>query len=75
MRQKKVWAPKECKQCKKMFEPWNNTQTMCHNPCRSRARLTIAESNALWVKRTEEEKKKQYKNSKSIFDYGNISPT
>lgn len=72
MKQKKVWPKKECTKCKKMFQPFNNSQMMCHDPCKCKPRLTIAEMNAAWALRTEEGKKKQYKNVKENFIYNSF---
>lgn len=72
MKEKKVWPKKECKKCKKTFQPWNNIQSFCKNPCVGKKQLTIAEINANWALRTEEDRKKQYKNCKANFHLGQM---
>lgn len=67
---KKVRPPKECKKCKKMFHPYNNSQNYCKNPCTSKPRLTIKEMNENWALRTEEDHRKQYKSCKENFNFG-----
>lgn len=70
MKEKKVWPLRECKICKRTFKPKNNSQTHCKNPCSSKKTLTIAESNAVWLSRTEEDRKRRFKNGKENFHRG-----
>lgn len=72
MKENKTWPRKECKICKKMFQPFNNSQNYCKNPCKCKPRLTIREMNEAWALRTQEDKKKQYKNSKENFIYNSF---
>lgn len=70
MKEKKIWPKKSCKSCKKMFQPFNNSQNYCKNPCGPKPRLTIAESNALWALRDEDYYNNRKKRCKDNFIQG-----
>lgn len=71
-KEKKCWSERICKKCNKIFKPYNNTQTMCKNPCRSPRHLTIEEANLAWVNRTEDDIKRRYKHCKNNFIRGDV---
>jgi hypothetical protein len=49
-------APRYCLKCQKKFDPVNNTQKFCQDPCSAR-KSTIALSNAKWASREIKKKK------------------
>jgi len=71
MKQKKMFPLKDCKKCKKLFQPHTNNQTMCQNPCKHPKPKSIAEINAQWISRTEEDIKNRYKNCKEVYQRTN----
>lgn len=68
MVKKKVWIPKECKGCGKMFTPWNTPQNFCGNPCKKNQKYTIEEANKKWLERDANKKDvKRYNFGKVCF--------
>lgn len=72
MKEKKAWPLRECKTCKKKFEPYTSNQSHCQNPCTARTKKTLEEINAAWAMRTEEDRKRQFKSSKANFHLGQM---
>ena len=67
MAKRKIFEPKECKKCKKMFVPWNTPQVYCNNPCATHKKKSIAELNAGWLMRDEEAIKKNQRKMRGDF--------
>lgn len=69
MTKKKVWLPKKCSKCGRVFTPWNVPQLLCGDPCKIKKKLSIEESNEAWLtrkvksKKTREELKNCLKNN------------